>query len=476
LFAAGDHSSRSVSSSSTDLLGYHNNKKQFFKPTESSTFKLVKLGNVNVTFLDKTNLLGYDGQDMAKLGKYSVETRLGMITHCNSANFNDVDGIIGFGWANQNRSAAILKTLTQDARPHWDITQRTEFTPMPRKFAFTASEEVGELQLGGYEAESISEPMQLFPMAGYAYGVNVTSIKFGNTELLNFVGDANDAYVGEFDSGTTCLLIPNGTVNNTFDKSPFEILLDEQNKGGSFPLVYTIGGREYSIAYEECVEPADRAMILGDPWFRKFIVLHDLVDLNDKKMGLALRNPKYQLGVETYHDDSATLRPSIALGKMQLLAELSNKQVDKIRAHRRVRSSELAMTKVTYGGETVDKVALSSQSRVTYNIKLSIGSPPQPLQVIFDTGSFMLAVFADKAPKGMKPILEAEATVFEGARPWGGVAGELMWRLQGLDRTVLVAANLLFVGLIAATVTSLAKKRAASQDRYQELEDMHADC
>ena len=56
-----------------------------------------------------------------QLGKYSVETRLGMITHCNSANFNDVDGIIGFGWANQNRSAAILKTLTQDGRPHWDI-------------------------------------------------------------------------------------------------------------------------------------------------------------------------------------------------------------------------------------------------------------------------------------------------------------------------------------------------------------------
>lgn len=53
---------------STGLLGgYHNNKKQFFKPTESSTFKLVKLGNVNVTFLDKTNLLGYDGQDYAKV-------------------------------------------------------------------------------------------------------------------------------------------------------------------------------------------------------------------------------------------------------------------------------------------------------------------------------------------------------------------------------------------------------------------------
>jgi hypothetical protein len=59
-----------------------------------------------------------------------VETRLGMITHCNSANFNDVDGIIGFGWANQNRSAAILKTLTQDSRPHWDI-KRKSFDPRP---------------------------------------------------------------------------------------------------------------------------------------------------------------------------------------------------------------------------------------------------------------------------------------------------------------------------------------------------------
>jgi hypothetical protein len=308
----------------------------------------------------------------------------------------------------------------------------------------------------------------------------VTSIKFGGVELLNFVEGHNEsAYVGEFDSGTTCLLIPNGTVNNTFTASPFEILLDAQNRGGTFPLIYTIGGREYSIAYEECVEPADRAMILGDPWFRKFIVLHDLEDLNDKKMGLALRNPHYQLGVETnqHNDLSSTLKPSIALGKMQLLAQMSNKDVDKIRAHRRVRQSELAMTKVTYEGAPVDKVALSSESRVTYNIKLSIGTPPQPLQVIFDTGSFMLAVFADPAPTGMKPILDAEARVFEGrSREWGGVAGELMWRLQGVDRSVLLAANVLFVGLIVGTVTSLANKKRKAAVQYQELADREAAC
>ena len=70
----------------------------------------------------------------------------------------------------------------------------------------------------------------------------------------------------------------------------------------------------------------------------------------------------------------------------------------------------------------------------------------------------MLAVFARPAPTGMKPILAAEARVYEGSRGWGGDSGELVWQLQGWDRSVLVTANLLFVGLIVATVTSLARK------------------
>jgi len=63
------------------------------------------------------------------------------------------------------------------------------------------------------------------------------------------------------------------------------------------------------------------------------------------------------------------------------------------------RSTELS-------SEDVDKVAVKSQSMVTYNIQLAIGSPPQPLDVIFDTGSFMLAVFAEKPPAGMTPLLK----------------------------------------------------------------------
>jgi len=227
---------------------------------------------------------------------------------------------------------------------------------------------------------------------GFAYGVNVTSIKYGHTELLNFV-PGHDSYVGEFDSGTTCLLLPNTTVNGTFENSPFMKLLARQNMGEAFPLVYTIGGETFEIAYEECVEPASRAMILGDPWFRKWIVMHDLTDLQNKRMGLALRSPTYRLGIET-DDDSSKLSSFTPLSKL--------------RADRKVRPMALALTQARYNGEMVqssgssevDKVALKSQSRVTYNVKLSIGSPPQPLEVIFDTGSFMLAVFADQAPAG----------------------------------------------------------------------------
>lgn len=51
-----------------------------------------------------------------------------------------------------------------------------------------------------------------------AYGVNISSIKYGDgadaVELLDFNPDhphARTSYVGQFDSGTTCLLLPNST-------------------------------------------------------------------------------------------------------------------------------------------------------------------------------------------------------------------------------------------------------------------------
>jgi Eukaryotic aspartyl protease len=52
----------------------------------------------------------------------------------------------------------------------------------------------------------------------------------------------------------------------------------------------------------------------------------------------------------------------------------------------------------------VNKVGLKAQSMVTYNVKITVGSPEQLLTVIFDTGSFMCAVFSDVSPRGMKEL------------------------------------------------------------------------
>ena len=52
----------------------------------------------------------------------------------------------------------------------------------------------------------------------------------------------------------------------------------------------------------------------------------------------------------------------------------------------------------------MNKVGLKAQSMVTYNVKITVGSPEQELTVIFDTGSFMCAVFSDLSPSGMKEL------------------------------------------------------------------------
>jgi hypothetical protein len=55
---------------SENLAGmYTNHRGRFFEPAHSKTFSLIKLDNVDVTFLDKTNLKGYDAADMATLGE-----------------------------------------------------------------------------------------------------------------------------------------------------------------------------------------------------------------------------------------------------------------------------------------------------------------------------------------------------------------------------------------------------------------------
>ncbi len=48
------------------------------------------------------------------------------------------------------------------------------------------------------------------------------------------------ADIGKFDSGTTCVLVPNTTVGGILKASPFETLLAQQLSGVKRSLFYTI--------------------------------------------------------------------------------------------------------------------------------------------------------------------------------------------------------------------------------------------
>jgi len=405
-----------------------------FHPARSSSFQLIKLGNVNITFLDDSNLLGYDGSDFVRLGGYRVKTRFGLITDYNSAEFDDVDGILGFGWGGDFlKSAAILNTLSTSARPEWHIVQDKDYVPMPRMFAFTASDAGAELQLGGYDPASILGTMHMAPMVGVTYSVNVSSIKYNGEELLIFSKEgpvippnphrtSHDpskpyrpgpykAYSGLFDSGTTCNLIPDSTVFGVFDESPYQRYLAAKDRARHLlPLEYTINGRTFMLPVSDfdCLESAENALILGDPWFRQFVIFHDLRhhEVTDKTInvlpsgnmiGIGIRRPGYSL---TPPDSSMSLSTNGAVAfvsdptvhKLRHVQKLSLQRIDVNVEHPRAKLIG------------VNKVGLKAQSMVTYNVKITVGSPEQLLTVIFDTGSFMCAVFSDVSPEGMKEI------------------------------------------------------------------------
>ncbi len=141
---------------------------------------------------------------------------------------------------------------------------------------------------------------------------------------------------------------------------------------------------QYSIPYEECVEPSTHALILGDPFFKQWVVLHDLVDLNNRRMGLARRKPDYELLSDRHHTESLH---SINLGA-SLSAEST---VQRIRAKRRihvVEGQQLASVDNEWNDDVV-KLSAHNPTRVVYSIDISVGTPPQPMEVIFDTGSYM---------------------------------------------------------------------------------------
>merc|ERR1711966_273227 len=107
-----------------------------YLPDSSSTFKVVPKQNFQLGYADNTHLKGFQANDVVQLGDYYDFANFGAVTDCNSPDFNDVDGIVGFGMPSPAApppppSNSIMPGMSPSGAPPASL-------PMPLLFSLTA--------------------------------------------------------------------------------------------------------------------------------------------------------------------------------------------------------------------------------------------------------------------------------------------------------------------------------------------------
>ena len=67
--------------------------------SKDSSFKAEPSKTFDLNYADGSHLRGFTGNSMVGIGDYSAQAPFGVLTDCNSPDFNGVDGILGFGAA-----------------------------------------------------------------------------------------------------------------------------------------------------------------------------------------------------------------------------------------------------------------------------------------------------------------------------------------------------------------------------------------
>eukprot|EP00960_Hanusia_phi_P072239 767735-Hanusia_phi.AAC.1 len=391
---------------------YRPQDSRHFSIQASSTFVPETSKKFLLTYADGTVLKGFRGLDVVQLGNFHAQAPFGVVTDCNSPDFNGVDGILGFGLPKGGSEGAdlprpILFALTDPT------AKDSNAGSLLRKFAFFSTDNAAELQLGGYDPASCSEVMLYTPsLSSSDFVVGVTSLSYGtpggsdHIELLKFKSPTGGEYLPAIlDSGTSCLVIPGDNVFGTLSNSPFDDFANNWKEKTSFWI--TFGGRTFEIPYkswflsqtqETCVQPSPDGMVgilIGDVFFREYIVEFDMQDNIRPIIGVAKLNAQYA-PVKSNELEYFKLQQA-PRSKLQLL------------------KGEETMYPAEHSSrlEEVDQIPIANNMGTQYFMDLAIGTPKQPFTVIFDTGSAVFGVFSykDKLPENIKAQLTAHPYV-----------------------------------------------------------------
>jgi len=210
---------------------YRPQDSRHFSVQGTSTFSADTAKKFDLSYADGTELQGFQGYDEVYMGDFHAHAPFGVITDCNSPDFNGVDGILGFGlpkpqYYGNALPRPILFALTDQG------ASGSNTHNLPRKFSFFSTDTEAEVQLGGYDPQSASGPMSFVPsLTKTDFSVPVTSLTYGHPggvtkELLKFK-KSGDSLPAIMDSGTSCLVIPADNVYGKLENKPWDDFVDQ---------------------------------------------------------------------------------------------------------------------------------------------------------------------------------------------------------------------------------------------------------
>ncbi|KAJ1490800.1 aspartic peptidase domain-containing protein [Baffinella frigidus] len=230
---------------------YEPTDSRHFEVENSATFVAQTSQTFDLNYADGSHLRGFSGVDQVYMGDYKATSPFGVITDCNSPDFNGVDGILGFGLpkAGSDLPTPVLFAMTDEEN------KDTNAGKLTRKFSFFSTDTAAEVQLGGYDPATADGTMWYTPaLASDDFIVGVSSLKFGNSqhdsiELLQFTDKAQRNYGAPsiMDSGTSCLVIPGDTMGGQLANNPWDDFAAHWAKGKSFWL--EIGQKKWEVPY-----------------------------------------------------------------------------------------------------------------------------------------------------------------------------------------------------------------------------------
>jgi hypothetical protein len=394
-------------------FGWNPKGSNFFHPHRSVSF-VLKPGAFAVTYGDGSKVAGQIGEDIVQLGNYFRKTKFGLITDCNDASFDNIDGILGLGLPLNAITSGIDTPLFTALTDRFLPAGADNHILKVRKFTIFSSDNAAELQLGGTDPACIDDQMiHVSSLSTAEYSVPVESMKLGGIELLSFAHPAEGNYIPAIlDSGASCIVMPDSVIGGQLTASPMTIFSGIKDKKG-LSIYIKIKGSIFEIPFDNwyrpnapkgghtCLQPSapgDHGIILGDVIFRSMVVEFDLTHPNHPQIGLAARNEFYK----PVHSDGGSggdgskvpiYKEDRHAGQMQI-------------SLRKLRASQGGRGSVEHLPVTVDYM------QTAMYVKVSVGSPKQDFKVLVDTGSSNFAVFSHPyEPETLKARDEA-ANIF----------------------------------------------------------------